>query len=267
MKANIRDLAIELTRRCNMECSHCLRGASQKKDMTIDTLNTIFSKVDYIDTLTLGGGENSLKPENINNLIDSLERNNVRVGSFYVVTNAKRLTQPFFNAILRLYNYCDDNEVSSINWSNDNFHEEVNYRNLEKLEEFKDMLMYCHNASDFIVSTKWDKMGLSYSDLLAMGNASNSGHRSEKLYKFEIEENSISEGIVYVAYNGSVFPSCNLSYNIMDNCNKINLGNVHDNDFNFINAVTKFNDLIGDNINHIEINELDLINEGLLIEA
>lgn len=262
----IDNLIVELTRKCNMSCQHCLRGAAENKQISIETLDNIFSKIYSINMLTLGGGENSLSPKNIENLIDSLQKNGVDVQNFYVVTNAKKLTPSFFNAIERLFNYCNDNECSQLVWSNDKFHEEIDYRNFAKLEDFKDLLMCKYNANDYIVSTKWSKgYELNYNGLLAIGNAVDLGGKSIKIYPFEIElfDDSVNvrDGEIYVSYNGNVFPSCNLSYNIMDNCSLYKTGNVNDNDFNFISFAETWNKKINE---CLEINEYELINDNLL---
>ena len=82
----INDVVIEMTRRCNMTCDHCLRGPMQKKDQTKENIDKFFSHVDGIGSITFTGGEPSLVPDLIEYARQSAERNGVEIGNFYIVT-------------------------------------------------------------------------------------------------------------------------------------------------------------------------------------
>jgi MoaA/NifB/PqqE/SkfB family radical SAM enzyme len=58
------NVIIEITRRCNMKCEHCLRGAQQRLDIPDDVLSKFFLRIrdSYINHLCLTGGEPSLAP-------------------------------------------------------------------------------------------------------------------------------------------------------------------------------------------------------------
>lgn len=61
--ADIYHLAIEVTRRCNMECAHCLRGDAQAVDMTQEIVDRFVDGLEEgmsIGDVTLTGGEPSL---------------------------------------------------------------------------------------------------------------------------------------------------------------------------------------------------------------
>lgn len=38
-------LILEITRRCNMKCLHCLRGESENLDMSIKMVDAVFSQI------------------------------------------------------------------------------------------------------------------------------------------------------------------------------------------------------------------------------
>ena len=61
-KIQLDSLVIEVTRRCQLKCEHCLRGNAQKRDMSRDYIKDLFKKVGYISNLTFTGGEPSLVP-------------------------------------------------------------------------------------------------------------------------------------------------------------------------------------------------------------
>jgi len=56
---------IEVTRQCNLECKHCLRGNQQKISVNMWDVDTLFTIIKYIDTLVLTGGEPALHPYRI----------------------------------------------------------------------------------------------------------------------------------------------------------------------------------------------------------
>ena len=62
MNLSIQELIIETTRKCNMACEHCLRGDVENVNIKSLYIRRLFSQIDNIDTLTITGGEPSLKP-------------------------------------------------------------------------------------------------------------------------------------------------------------------------------------------------------------
>ena len=134
MIERIQDAIIEVTRRCNMKCQHCLRGNQQNLDINIDYVDKFFSKIKTIGCLTLSGGEPSLVPHIITQIIESAKRNKTEINNFYIATNAKKITEEFILAVLKLYSYCNENEISLLKYSNDNFHELVDQENVKLLK-------------------------------------------------------------------------------------------------------------------------------------
>ncbi len=53
-------LILEVTRRCNMCCAHCLRRDAEDIDMEKETVDEILNMVDEIQSVTFTGGEPSL---------------------------------------------------------------------------------------------------------------------------------------------------------------------------------------------------------------
>ena len=94
------DVVIEITRRCNMCCAHCLRGDAEAVDI----------QERYID-------------------VNAVRERNISVGSFYMVTNGKAVDKMVELALASLewWNYCDDKDDYSCGLciSSDDFHEEI----------------------------------------------------------------------------------------------------------------------------------------------
>ena len=63
MRLIFKNLMLEVTRKCNMQCAYCMRGESQNVSMDSDTVRNVFQNVSRIEQLTLTGGEPSLAPD------------------------------------------------------------------------------------------------------------------------------------------------------------------------------------------------------------
>ena len=115
---HISNLVIEVTRRCNADCSHCLRGEPQLKDLSLVYVDALFQKIrGGIGNLTFSGGEPSLVPEVLKGVLDLAQKHGIDVGGFYITTNAYAITTEFLVAVIRWYAYCEEKEMCAINWS------------------------------------------------------------------------------------------------------------------------------------------------------
>lgn len=81
------NVVIEITRRCNMCCAHCLRGDAENVDIQekyIDAFLDSFEKGAYISSLTFTGGEISLNIPAIRYTLKAVKERGIAVGSFYI---------------------------------------------------------------------------------------------------------------------------------------------------------------------------------------
>lgn len=220
-KISIWNLVIEVTRRCNMSCTHCLRGDAECLNMNMRHVNQLFSKIDHIDNLTFTGGEPGLVPHIINKIIDSAHRHNVEVSSFYIATNAKKTTRSFVNTLLRLYvefnseyddnvaNW-DENSICAVQYSNDAYHDDCEREGFGLLRSLR------------FVTPKNKENGATYA-LIDQGNASfyHACHgRVLKPDSFDIDITTgyatIQEGTLYLNCNGWLISGCDWSYENQD---------------------------------------------------
>lgn len=123
-----RDLSIEVTRRCNLRCAHCLRGDQRNSDLRLSVIEELSKQLmaeefDGILEVTLTGGEPFLKANIIKELLYACP--NV---VFIVITNGTITTKDAFEAatmLLQRYDECqglDDPSIGPIYLSNDEFH-------------------------------------------------------------------------------------------------------------------------------------------------
>ena len=135
---------IEVTRRCNMCCAHCLRGDAESIDIQekyIDAFLDSFEKEAYISSLTFTGGEISLNIPAIRYTLKAVKERGIAVGSFYMVTNGKAVDKmaDLAMASLEWWNYCDDKDDYSCGLciSSDDFHEAIPYESKSILSGLK----------------------------------------------------------------------------------------------------------------------------------
>lgn len=232
MKYSLDNLVIECTRRCNMECLHCLRGESEDIDMDLKIINQFFKQIEYISTLTLSGGEPSLVPGLLMKIIKVAKRNKVGIDSFYMATNAKEVSDKFIQSMVQWYLFCWNGEMNDVQISNDNFHEKVSQDNIRKLEAFR------------FVSMKYEKYMLTDKDLIREGRAAINCDCIRDAEPSAIsmdDENSRIEDTLYLNCKGDLFSSCDLSYETQDNNPRFRLGNVMDKSFDLEKAVVAYN--------------------------
>lgn len=124
------NVVIEVTRRCNMNCAHCLRGDAQNLDISTDVIDRFFGAFAYgadISTITFTGGEISLNVQAIEYVLEKAKEKDISISSFYMVTNGKEKETilPLLLASMKWYAYAYDNEVSGLALSKDAFHEKI----------------------------------------------------------------------------------------------------------------------------------------------
>lgn len=100
MNLILHDLAIETTRKCNMQCEHCMRGLSQNIDITPDIIDMIFenNKIKRIDHICFSGGEPTLNPNIIIYTINKIINENINVEEIVMVTNGQIFNRKLLEA-------------------------------------------------------------------------------------------------------------------------------------------------------------------------
>ena len=220
MKINISNLVLELTRKCNMNCCHCLRGNAQNKSMSHDIILKSLTTFDYISELTLSGGEITLAKPQLDHVGNLLQANVAEVDSVYMVSNGKSMLPGVEDAIEKIIRYCGSNEISAFQISQDSFHNEP--KALHRWLEWGEYMKRNYNLPDWFVSRKTCE---SY-QVIDMGRGW--GNPLESKYKgFEFERFgdtlSVNEGVLYINVKGDVLPVCDLSYKAQE---KYILGNI-----------------------------------------
>jgi len=219
MKINLSSLTLEITRRCNMKCEHCLRGMAQKVDMDFEIINKLTQQTDKIYSLTLTGGEPSLNADAIGHLRHAMYFHCCELGNFWLTTNARFFKPDFYDEIQWLYGVCSEKEACVLTISGDQFHthhSNVAYEKYWELPFFSNERM-----SD-----------IPYERILDEGYARKNNYGSyernptTKLYDthYISDDDELYVGdLIYVNAKGDVLLDCDLSY---ANQRKYAVGNI-----------------------------------------
>ena len=206
-KLYVSDLLLEVTRKCNMHCQHCLRGTAQNLDMSTAIVDEILKSISGIGNIAFTGGEPTLNVPLIQYFVDKIKELKIPVSSFYLVTNGKIESIDLVKTLIDLYAISDTtDEMSTFTLSRDQYHEKVPVPKIYKaLKFFNEEARLKFIQNDYVIKE---------------GRARNIGRSIVVQEEWELE--SYDEGEIsvrnnlYIAANGYVVTCCDFSYKRID---------------------------------------------------
>jgi len=128
MAITIDDLMLEVTRNCNLDCLHCLRGESESEFMTPEVVRNVLKDVNKINKLVLSGGEPLLAFKTLSQIASVIKERNIDVDTISIITNGTVLSEKTLFVLRRLQGVCNH---LSLKISDDKFHQvELQRKNL-----------------------------------------------------------------------------------------------------------------------------------------
>lgn len=103
-KLRILNLALIVTERCNLNCAHCLRGGCSNKVMSDKVIEATLDQFDYIQNLTVCGGEPTLSLDRVEKVFSYIVEHKIVVESVSITINGTIYSCEF----LRLLDYVED---------------------------------------------------------------------------------------------------------------------------------------------------------------
>lgn len=207
------ELAIEVTRRCNMGCAHCLRGEAENLNMPDEYLERFFEHVEGVGCITFTGGEPTLNLWTIEHTLDICKKRNIPVDSFYIVTNGKVVTREFLYLAIDWTLYCMESYpdtvsegLSGITISRDMFHDKINQKNIDML---KTLAVYRDGDKD----VDWTQAYM-YELGRARKLAESEEHvafKSRRLDGVEVSRNYV-DSYIALTCTGHILPDCDYEY-------------------------------------------------------
>lgn len=121
MKYNLDTLNIEITRKCNYKCFHCMNGQAQNISITKEIIDKMFSQIDTCKNIYLGSGEVLLELDMIQYLINSIDKYKLNVEHIQLTTNGSILDERLIK-IIKPFTNKDKKRDCLIRISDDIFH-------------------------------------------------------------------------------------------------------------------------------------------------
>ena len=130
-------LGIELTQRCNLNCSHCFRGSARNVDISKEIIEKVFEEIKDVNILDLSGGEVFLGYEQLKMILEVAKEKDVIISSCSMIINGTIYDERMYEL---LDQYFGDNY--SVYISDDDFHSksiERTYGNSKENSENPDL--------------------------------------------------------------------------------------------------------------------------------
>lgn len=247
-KVYIKNLMLEVTRRCNMACPHCLRGEAQDMDVSFAVLENLLARVDGIRELVFTGGEPSLNPDAMLETLRLCRIHHIPVHTVWIATNGRRLSDRFIKACHKWNAYTVktyyDNPFHKMSGTEiltqimkdrsqegyvereygcyttvslDMFHEELDMNDLIKLLALPNPVADKVHIENDPYDTRWV---IGEGRAVENGIAEPAENSRFGSYAYSIEETGIpvDEGRIeelYVSCDGSLLKNCDYSYENM----------------------------------------------------
>lgn len=209
MKYTLTHLSVEVTRRCNLSCGHCLRGDKKNLDLNFKKFDRFMSGVGFVESLLLTGGEPLLALDILVGIKKILLKRKTKLGNFSLVTNGTVATDRAVKILGEYFKYASW-DGSYVHVSKDNFHSwddsrQTNYEILKS--SLPDVSIDSGNPSKIFMVGKGSSIGNTKPD------------RSE--YAIEIVKETEPKGLVvmgdlFFSATGCVHRDWEMSYNEMD---------------------------------------------------
>ena len=101
------DLSVEITRKCNMSCSHCFMGNAQDVDLSHEDIDSLLDQVAQIEHILFTGGEPTLNIAGMRYFLDGCIKRNIKIQCLEIVTNGKVISDDFISLILDYNEWID----------------------------------------------------------------------------------------------------------------------------------------------------------------
>lgn len=202
---HIARLGLEITRRCNLKCDHCLRGGIRREDIDPYAVISQLARagIESVGWLLLTGGEISIVPDLVRETRMAFHAYGISVEGLDITINGHVFNQEFVDEIWEYQQCLTQEDNWSVRISNDIYHG-GQVATDAYLEAFQMCGVNCHVQQD-----------MSNSDLIGQGRAKKwqLGWRTPPAdyQPLWYPENSTLDAL-YINPRGDVMDGCNYSY-------------------------------------------------------
>lgn len=246
-KYKLKQLSVEVTRRCNKRCAHCLNGDAQNITMSTKIIDRIFEDIADVKCIHFCGGESLLHTELIEYFIKKILDSSWTTKMVEVTTNGTICDSRIVDAFEAFCTHKSGN-YASLRVSNDEFHDATEYEHAYKyyvplVDEANKRIWQNSGKGGILLHYAVDseqEHSLHYSGravkLIDSGNSQfhhglNVDYKLSMNHRIEIMDDYIPRALQILA-NGNINIYKELSYDELD---RLSFGNiVHDSISNLI---------------------------------
>lgn len=227
-KIQIQSLILEVTRRCNMKCPHCLRGEAENMDMSEEVVDNLLEYVEEIQNITFSGGEPFMNYPIMQYVLDKVKEKGIPVYSIFVATNGKEVKDEYLKLMDDWVLY-----TLSCNYATEEWLDETAYMPENMQEDICSAVAVSRDIYHETIPTenylKWrlrsyystvKEKGPEHYPLINEGQARENGlgKRNISVGDFYVEEDdgSLNVDELYVSANGDIVPDCDFSYETIE---------------------------------------------------
>ena len=85
-KTAIDYLSVEITRKCQLKCAHCMKGEAQNIDMSVEVIDKLLESVVSIGTLLFTGGEPTMNLQGMKYFLDVIKSKGISLNKLQIIT-------------------------------------------------------------------------------------------------------------------------------------------------------------------------------------
>lgn len=169
-KIYAQNLSLIITERCNFNCAHCMRGESSNKVMSDDVISATLDQFEYIQNLTICGGEITLALNTLEKVFSYIIFNHIKIDMVNMVINGSIYSEKFLTLLDYMERYINLNNrrgnQSVVNFvvSWDDYH----YNEADRLGILSS---YLENIKKYKLNTHFKGLQKLGNKLFAEGNA------------------------------------------------------------------------------------------------
>lgn len=239
-KLNLKKLFIEVTRRYNLKCCHCMKKESQNVNVTPQIIDSLFNQLNQVNTVEITGGEPFLAVNEIRHIIQEIIQNQIKILELIIITNGTVLDKTITTDLNLLGNYIEkyrkqigfkyDRKPVIITISDDKYHPNIDrekamgfykrycndnvlieykYEEDRKREDFDENHLFYSGRAKNLQNVRYSIDGACHRVLHCM--MSIGAHKGDIPLKGDFIQCSI-----YLSANGNIGLYCNYSYDDED---------------------------------------------------
>lgn len=113
-KCYIQNLALIVTNKCNLNCSHCLRGAKNNNCMSDSVIEATLDQVHGVGNLAINGGEPTLAIDRLEKIISDVIEKHILIDEFTITINGTIYSKQLLELLDEINRYIGSDDINAL---------------------------------------------------------------------------------------------------------------------------------------------------------